>query len=498
MFKKATKLYTTSDAMFRVLLLNPPFLKKYSRQSRSPCVAKGGTLYMPYYLAGAAGALEKENFKVKLIDAVAEGWTEDETINFVKQFQPEMVVLDTSTPSIKNDVWVAGRIKAELPSVHVNLVGTHPTNMSEECFRMSEAVDSVCVGEYDHTVRDLAKRLESGKGLKGVRGLSFREGGKIINNGPADLIKDLDELPFVSEVYLRHFGEEGIKKYFYASITWPEIQILTARGCPYNCSFCNAPQKGSYRARSIGNVVEEFEFIEKKLRFVNEVMVEDETFPANKKRTLDLCDELIKRGAGVRWSCNARVNTDMETMKKMKGAGCRLMCVGFESVSQESLNSVTKGTTAEMQRKFMRDCKEAGLLVNGCFILGLPTDTPETMQATIDFAKELNPNSAQFYPLMVYPGTKAFEWAKGNGFLETEEWSKWITEEGLHSSTVSRPELSSKELLKWCNKARLEFYTNPKFLGKMAKQAATSPREAVRIMKGGKVLFRHLLRRGTA
>ncbi len=366
--------------------------------------------------------------------------------------------------------------------------------MPQDCLQMSQAVDSLCRGEYDLTLIGLASALKSEKPLSGVPGLSFTLKNKPVHNGPPELVEDLDSLPFVSEVYLNHLGKDRIKKYFYASVTWPEIQILTARGCPYNCAFCNIPMKKSYRPRSIQNVADEFQYIEEKLPFISEVMVEDETFPAVKKRTIELCDELLNRGVKLKWSCNARVNTDLETMRKMKAAGCRLMCVGFESVSQESLNSITKGTTADMQRKFMSEAREAGLLVNGCFILGLPTDTPESMRATTQFSKELNPNSAQFYPLMVYPGTAAYTWAKEKGYLSTEDWNQWLTEEGLHNTTISRPGLDSEELLRWCNRARLEFYTSPRFLGKMARQAIKDPREAMRILKGGKVLFRHLLR----
>ena len=479
---------------FRVLALNPPFLPKYSRQSRSPCISKGGTLYIPYYLAYAAGAVEKAGFEVRLVDGVVQEWGHEDAARFAREFNPGLVVIDTSTPSIRNDIEVAARIKEAVPHAHITLVGRFPTHMSEECFTMSPAIDSVCRGEYDYTVRSLAQHLSKNKGLETVNGLSFRAGKKVVHNKNADIVDDLDSLPFVSEVLMKHLGEEGIKKYFYASVTWPEIQLLTARGCPFRCDFCTIPMQRSYRARSIKNVVDELEYIQNSMPFIRELMFEDDTFPAEKERTIKLCEEMIRRGIKLKWSCNARVNTDLETMQKMKEAGCRLMCVGFESPTQSSLNGVAKGQTVGMQRKFMDNVKKSGLLVNGCFILGLPTDTNEAMQATIEFAKELNPNSAQFYPLMVYPGTNAYQWAKSNNFLDTENWDKWITKEGLHNSTVSRPGLSSKELLQWCDKARKEFYTSPRFLGKMARQAVTDPKEAVRIVKGGKSLFKHLVK----
>jgi len=155
-------------------------------------------------------------------------------------------------------------------------------------------------------------------------------------------------------------------------------------------------------------------------------MLEDETFPAVKSRTLKICDLLIKNKIRLKWSCNARVNTDYETLKKMKEAGCRLLCVGFETPTQEVLDNIHKGTTKDMQVEFMKNTKKLGLLVNGCFILGLPGDNEKSIERTIEFAKKLNCDTAQFYPLMVYPGTEAYEWAKKNGYLETEDYTKLL------------------------------------------------------------------------
>ncbi len=475
----------------KILLLNPPFMPMYSRQSRSPCVTKGGTLYYPYFLAYTAGVLEKNGFEVKLLDAVAEGMGREETINFAADFKPNLLVADTSTPSIHNDVEVAEEIK-KATGCFVVLVGTHPTNLPEETLKLGN-IDAVAVGEYDYTVRDLAKTIEKECGLKKVDGLVFRKKGKIISSKKRELIKNLDELPFVSEVYKKHLN---IKKYFYASLLYPQVTILTARGCPYNCSFCNAPFKNSYRARSIENVVKEFLWIQENLPEVKEVMIEDETFPANNKRTIELCRKLEEGGVELTWSCNARVNTDFETLKEMKETGCRLMCVGFESPEQSPLNSVYKGTTKEMQLEFMRNTRKLRMLVNGCFMLGLPGDTKETISKTVEFAKKLNPDTAQFYPLMVYPGTPAYEWAERNGYLATKDYSKWITAKGMHNTVVSRPGLTDMELVALCDEARRQFYFRASYIFSKMGQVATSPREMRRIFKSAR-RFLPLVLRGT-
>lgn len=476
----------------KILLLNPPFLPKFSRQSRSPCVTRGGTIYYPYFLAYSTGVLEKAGFETRLIDSVILDWSKQKTIQFAKKFNPDLVVVDTSTPSIFNDLEIVKGIKETIPKTHITIVGTHPTAMPE--WTLKKGGDSICRGEYDYTVRDLALAIKNKKNLKTVFGLSFRTGKKVIHNPPRPLIQNLDELPFVSQIYLKHFGKSGIKKYFYASLRWPQITILTARGCPYRCAFCPSLFKGSYRARSIQNVVREFEFIEKELPFVNEIMIEDETFPVDKSRTIRLCKALIKRRNRMKWSCNARVNTDLETLKWMKKAGCRLLCVGFESPHQESLNAVRKATTEKMQREFIKNTKKVGLLVNGCFILGLPGDTKETIRETISFAKELNPDTAQFYPLMVYPGTASYLWAKQNKYLETENYNKWLSEEGHHNTTISRPNLTSSELVALCDLARKEFYIRPKYIFQKMIQAIANPSEAQRTLKSGKTFFRYLFK----
>ncbi len=475
----------------KVLLLNPPFLPKFSRQSRSPCVTKGGTFYIPYFLSYCTGAVEKAGFETKLIDAVANCWSREQTVKFAKEFNPDLIVIDTSTPSVVNDMQVADTLKIALPDSHITLVGTHPTALPEETLKKCKA-DSVCRGEYDYTVRDLAIVLKEKKDLKNVEGLSFKEGKKIIHNEKRELIKNLDELPFVSEVFLKHFGKEGVKKYFYASLRWPQTTLLTARGCPYDCKFCNSPMKHSYRPRSVENVVSELEFIQKKMPFVKEIMFEDETFPAVKERTIRLCDEIVKRKIRLKWSCNARVNTDLETLKAMKGAGCRLMCVGFEASEKEVLDSIDKKTTKDMQLEFMKNSRKAGILVNGCFIFGLPSDTKETMRRTLEFAKQLNCDTAQLYPLMVYPGTAAYEWAKKNNFVTTEDFSKWLTPDGQMTTTVSRPGLSRDELLAFCDLARKEYYMRAGYIVPKIFQSIKNPQEGLRTIKSAKTFFRHL------
>jgi radical SAM superfamily enzyme YgiQ (UPF0313 family) len=473
----------------KVLMLNPPFLPRFSRQSRSPCVTKGRTFYYPYYLAYATGVLEKNGFEVELIDGVAKNWSHDDTIRFVQDFKPDLVIVDTSTPSIYNDVEVATKIKKSLPSTHINLVNTHPSRVPDETFALSKSIDSICRGEFDYTVLDLAKSIESTKSLKTIPGLSFREGDKITHNKNRKLIKNLDELPFVSKIYKKYLN---IKDYFYASLKYPQVTILTARGCPNNCSFCNIPFKQTYRTRSVENVVEEFEFIQNELSEVKEVMIEDDTFPVSKKRTIELCELMKKRRIKLSWSCNTRVDTEFDVLNKMKEAGCRLLCVGFESPTQKILDNVHKRTTKELQVQFMKDTRKVGLLVNGCIIIGLPGDTEETIRNTIEFAKELSPDTLQVYPLYAYPGTELWKWAEKNGYLTSKNYSDLLYEDGSHKCNVNISGLSAEEADKLSNQALKEFYMRRKYIWQKFIQTITSFEEAKRTFMSFKIFYKYL------
>jgi radical SAM superfamily enzyme YgiQ (UPF0313 family) len=277
------------------------------------------------------------------------------------------------------------------------------------------------------------------------------------------------------------------------------VMIITGRGCPFRCIWCNWPQvfQGhKYRLRSAENVVEEFKYIVENLSEVKEVGIEDDTLTADIDRVRKICNLLIEKGINkkVKWYANVRVTLDLETMKLMKKAGCRLLIPGYESGVQELLDNSHKGITIEQSRQFAKNAKKAGLLVHGCFIIGLPGETKETARRTIEFAKELDPDDAQFFPLIVYPGTEAYEWAQKNKYLVTDDFSKWNTPEGWHNCLVSRPGLTNNEIIDLCNQAKIEFYLRPSYIFKTFIRMLTGWTEAVRIVKASNIFFRYLLK----
>jgi len=481
--------------MAKVLMLNPPFLDRFTRASRSPAISKGGCVYYPLWLAYTTGALEKKGHKVILFDAPAARKNLNDVLSLVKKFKPELTVIDTSTPSIYSDINVLNEIKEVIPETFSVLVGSHVTAVPEETLRQSNKINAIALSEYDFTIRELAQKIDELSELKKsdlskIKGLSFLdEKGNFIRTEAREHItgKELEtEFPFVSEVYKKHLN---IKDYFYPSVLYPEVTIITGRGCPYHCTFCFTPQlmQGHvYRTRSAKNVVDEFEWIKKNLPEVKDIMIEDDTFTADRQRIKEIAKEVKERNLDITFTCNARADLSLDVLKALKEAGCREMCVGFESGNQRILNSIKKGTTIEGIRQFMKDTKKAGILVHGCFMLGNYGDTKETIRETIEFAKELDPDTAQFFPIMVYPGTEAFKQFNEAGYLTTTNWKEWLTEEGTHNTIVSRPNLSAAELVELCDQARKEFYLRPKYIFRKIIQGITKPSELPRLILGAK------------
>lgn len=485
----------------KILFLNPPFhseFGKFSREQRSPAITKSGTFYYPMWLCYAAITLEQAGHDVVLIDAPAFKRSFNDIFGQIKDKEFQMVVVDTSTPSIGNDCEIAMKLKEHFGAYTV-IVGTHPSALPEESLKLVKGVDAAARGEYEITLKGLAQYLDKNPepelgGLQKIDGLSFVYDGEVYNNKDRELNTDLDSLSFVSAAYKKHLN---YKDYFYAHSKYPIITIISGRGCPHQCVYCVYPQVFSgrrLRNRSVINVVDEIEYILENFPDVKEIMFEDDTLTINKKRCFEFAEEILRRELKFKWSANSRCDVDLETMQILKKAGARLFCVGVESGVQEVLDNMKKNLKLEQIRQFFKDAKKAGILIHGCFLVGNPGETKDTLEKTLEFAKELNPDTAQFFPIMVYPGTEAYDWAVENGYLTTRNFEEWLTEDGLHNCIVSRPGLSNRDLVEFCDRARKEFYLRPKYIIRKGFQGIKDPYEFKRLLKGGLTLSRYIFR----
>ncbi|MDD2890368.1 MAG: radical SAM protein [bacterium] len=483
-----------------ILILNPPFKGKFSREQRSPAITKSGTFYYPMWIAYATGILEQNGYNVKLIDAPANLLGINDVLKIAQSFKPSLIVLDTSTPSIYNDVKIGDTLKETFPDSIIVLVGPHVSATAEETLKLSTKIDIICHGEYDYTLKDIADAIQNNthkklyEAFNEIAGISFQKNGNIIHTPHRPFIEDLDKLPFVSSVYKKHLD---YTQYFYAHSQYPIVTIIGGRGCPHRCVYCVYPQTFSgriLRYRSIKNIVDELEYIVKEFKNLKEVMFEDDTLTVNRVRCREFCKEILSRNLKIVWSCNSRADVDYDTLKLMKLAGCRLMCVGFESGNEQILKNMKKGVKLEKMFDFMQSARKAKILVHGCFMIGNPGDSRLTIQNTLNFAKKLNPDTAQFFPIMVYPGTEAYEWVKNSGYLRVSNYSDWLTDEGLHNCVVDLPNLSHQDMVKFCNYARKNFYLRSSYITTKLLQSIKNPTEGKRIFKSFKTFIRHLIR----
>ncbi len=479
----------------KILMLNPPFLNKYSKSSRSPAVTKSGTIYFPLWLSYATGVLDKKGYDLKLIDAPAKCLDKKGTMEIVCDFKPQLVVIDTSTASINNDLSFSEEIKKALPECKICLVGTHATACVSEIIPANAAIDFIARHEYDYTLPELAEAIEGKMSLSDVKGISYVEDGALKETEEREYIHNLDELPFVSEVYKKYLD---IKDYFYAHVSFPTVSIFSSRGCPSKCFYCMYSQvmfgKG-YRKRSAKNLYDECVYIKKEFPEVKEILIDDDNFAVDQENVREFCNLLIENKVDLKWVVQCRVTLTYKTMVLMRKAGCRLVVVGFESGSQKILDGMHKGITLEQSLAFNKAAKKARMRVHGCFMVGNPGETKETMNETLEFSKKLRLDTVQYFPLIVYPGTEAYKWAKENNYITAKSYDQWLTEDGMHNCVLSTPEVSDKELVEFCNYARKKFYLRPGYMFMKLGECLTNKEDFVRTFKSFNTFKKYLFKK---
>ncbi len=484
----------------KIWVLNPPFLPKFSRPQRSPAVTKSGTVYFPIWQAYCVGVLEEAGHQVTFTDAPVSNVTREDTVRMAATLLPDLIVMDTSTPSIENDIQVAQAIREAAPQAFLVAVGTHASAEPQETLEECPAFDAIARHEYEYTIRELAAGLARlpktprDDVLESIEGLSYRDKqGSIQNNPRRPLIENLDELPWVSKVYKKHLD---IRHYFNPNGRFPMVTLFTGRGCPFQCSFCVYPQTMTghkYRYRSIADVVEEVQYVVREFPEARSIWFEDDTLTAESKRCHEFSEAMIASGARIPWQANARCDLDLHSMQKLKKAGCRELCVGFESANQETLDGIQKGTKTAGMFEFMCNARKAGIYIHGCFMVGFAGETPEAVKSTVDLAIKLRPDTVQFYPVMVYPGTRAYEEYKTKGWLTATRYADWLTPDGLHNCVVCNESMTSAQLVQACDDARRRFYLRPSYFVYKVTQLIRHPGDIVRTVKAARVFLKHLI-----
>ncbi|HZS51850.1 MAG TPA: hopanoid biosynthesis associated radical SAM protein HpnJ [Bryobacterales bacterium] len=454
----------------RTLFLNPPSFEGFDggASSRWPATREIESYWYPVWLCYPAGMLPDS----KVVDAPPHKISVRQTIEMAKDF--EFLVLFTSTPGFHSDVRMAEMMQDANPRLKIAFVGPHVSVLPEESLKASKAIHFVVRGEFDHPIVDFA----NGKPLEEIPGVSFRQNGGFRHNPEGPKIEDLDSLPWVTKVYKRDFD---ITRYNVPFLLNPYLSFFTERGCPALCTFCLWPQTLSghpWRTRSANDVANEVRFALENFPGLKEIFFDDDTFNIRKSRVLELCEKL--KPLKFTWSCTSRVTVDYETLKAMKDAGCRLLIVGYESGDPQILKNIKKGATVERAIEFTRDCKKLGLVIHGDFIIGLPGETRESINATIEFAKRLDTETIQVSIAHAYPGTEFYEYVKKNDLITIDSMTD---DTGHQLPNVIYPGLDRGELVDAVERFYGEFYFRPKVVWRIVRKALFNGAERRRLAK---------------
>ncbi len=472
--------------MMKTLFLHPPSYEGFDGGAGSRYQAKREvrSFWYPTWLAQPAALVPGS----KLIDAPAAGLSLEQVLPMADGY--ELAVLHTSSPSFPYDVKVAEALKKTYPNMKIGLVGAKVAVAPEESLTASPAIDFVAREDFDFTIKEVAE----GRPYAEIDGLTFRgERGEVVNTPHRAPIEDMDQLPFVTEVYKRDLRVED---YFIGYLKHPYVSFYTGRGCKSRCTFCLWPQTvGGHRylVRSAEHVVEEVKLIQRSFPQVAEVFFDDDTFTDNAPRAEEIARQLGK--LGVTWSCNAKANVPYETLKIMRENGLRLLLVGYESGNQKILNNVKKGVRLDIARRFAKDCHSLGITVHGTFILGLPGETRETIEETIRFAKEINPHTVQVSLAAPYPGTFLYKQAIENGWLQAEDSDHLVNDRGVQMSALSYPHLNHTEIYDSVETFYKQFYFRSGKVAEMVGEMIKSPQMMGRRLREGVEFLRFFRQR---
>jgi len=449
----------------KIYLINPPAYQGVKIVREGRCMQRKGAwtaVWAPVSLATIAAVLENEGFEVKLDDCIVNEIDFLQLQQKLKQFKPDLVVINTATPSIVTDLKVASLAKKANKNCLTVAFGIHVTALPEESLKMEPALDCVVRGEPEITLKDIALAIRKKRGLEKIKGISYRKGKKIIHNPDRPPLENLDELPFPAWQHIK------INCHLMPFKNVPFLLVATGRGCPYQCNFC--ADKTFYgrklRLRSPKKVVDEIEWIGKKFG-VKDFLFWSESFTINRQFAKSVAEEIIRRRLKVYWVCNSRVDTvDYQLLKKFAQAGCWMIGYGIESGSQEILNKMKKGTTIKQAKKAVRDAHQAGLEVTGHCVIGYPGETKKEIEKTIKFAKNLGLDFVQFYCAVPFPGSELFDLAKKENWITSDDWG--FFEQNF--SVLTTPNLKAEEVMKLRRQAFNSFYLRPKIIWQTIKR----------------------------
>ena len=452
----------------KVLVVNPPayfgnhlrhFIQGGSRWSFSifvPPRIKEHYLPYPFNLGYTLSLLKTTtDAEAKGIDACALDMDDKEFVKEIKSHNPDMIVLDVPTITFPLVMPLLKEIKQDV-GCEIVLVGGHVTALSSDIMKQYEFIDYCLLAEYEHTVKELVvRKLKSNDNVDDIKGIVYRSNGEIKTNHASLQTFNLDDMPYPDR------DDFSIRAYHdFETAGRPQVQMLTSLGCPYRCSFCMPVRvmyqdSPTYRRRQPEKIVDEMEYTKEKYH-AKSAYFDDDTFSVDKHRVAELCNVVIKRKLDMPWTAMGDVTLKRDNLKLLSQAGCVGVKFGVETSSIHTLDIIRKNfVKMEMVKDFVKSCEEFGIWSHATFIIGLPNEKREDTLKTIEFAKELNPDSVQFSIATPFPGTPFYEEAKVKGWLDTDDFTRY---DGGNYSVLNYPTMDHKEIEALHRKALREWY----------------------------------------
>jgi anaerobic magnesium-protoporphyrin IX monomethyl ester cyclase len=430
----------------KILFINPP-----ARQAeyQSIVVPPLGLLYVATHLKHAG-------YDIKVKDAFAEGMDWNTFSEYIKNERVDILGIGGMSPVI-DTTFKAIKIARPYTS-HIIIGGPHASLYRQFIFEQCPEIDFAVIGEGEESSLALIKAIEAGKTVRGLHGVVTRT----VSNNDREMISDINKLSFpdLSLVPYRLYRYPLLKN---RNVT----TVMTSRGCPYECSFCDKSTFGSvWRSRNVENVLSEIDEIVSSHK-IKSVIFYDDLFTVNKDRVAGICEGILKKGYKFDWKCEGRVNlANLELMKLMKRAGCRIIAYGVESGNQAGLNYLNKKTRPDQIIQAFDLTRKAGIQTMAYFILGIPVETFEDELATIEMAKMIKANYAQFSVLSPYYGTTAYDDAIQKG------WYREVDANNPMDKDLKRPVIISdnwdeKKLQQILKVAHRKFYLRPSYVAEL-------------------------------
>lgn len=423
-----------------------------------------------------AAVARRRGYRVHLVDAKTPGAALDDICARIAALAPDVLALSATTISVTNAGRIAARLKARRPELITVLGGAHVSAIPERTLAAFPAIDYAIAGEGEEALFALLDRLAHGAAVADVAGAVWRDGGRVVANPRAPYLDDLDALPAPAWDLLPDFPH-AFQPSLFACPHTPVASLITSRGCPFTCVFCDRSTSGRRgRLHSVPVVIEWCR--ELVARGVRHIIFVDDLFTVRRQRVVELCEAILAGGLRFTWSCNSHPNLlDAPTLALMRRAGCWQIAYGIESGSQRVLDTVKREVRIPRMRETLRLTRAAGIRTKGYLMLGHPTETRESLAETEAFLRTVELDMAQITKFTPYPGTPAYTTIHRHGAFD-EDWERMnamqfvFVPDGLTVAALERA-------FDRCYRA---FYTRSDVLWGLARLMAREPRYLRRLV----------------